>query len=219
MKRFSLKDLSIPAVAFVLAASLPGCDNGNDVVQPQEVAVTAVTLSQTSLTLSVGESEILSATVAPSNATDKTVAWNSSNEAVAMVSSSGKVLAVAVGTATITAKASGRSATCTVTVVEKTVSVTSVTLNKTSLNLTEGDSETLIATVKPDDATDKTVTWSSSNTAVATVSNAGKVTAVKKGTATITAKAGDKTATCAVTVTSKDIGAGGIEGTGEEDMN
>ena len=70
--------------------------------------------------------------------------------------------------------------------------------------MTEGDTQTLSATVKPDDATDKTVTWSSSNTAVATV-DGGKVTAVAPGTATITAKAGDKTATCAVTVEKKVV--------------
>ena len=83
----------------------------------------------------------------------------------------------------------------------QTVAIESVTLNKTELTLNVGDEETLTATVAPDDATDKTVTWSSDNTAVATVAN-GKVTAVSAGTATITAKAGGKSATCAVTVNS-----------------
>ncbi len=82
---------------------------------------------------------------------------------------------------------------------EQTVAVESVTLNKTELTLEVGGEETLTATVTPDDATDKTVTWSSDNTAIATVEN-GKVTAIAAGTATITAKAGDKTDTCSVTV-------------------
>ena len=82
---------------------------------------------------------------------------------------------------------------------EQTVAVESVTLNKTELTLEVGGEETLTATVAPDDATDKTVTWSSDNTAIATVEN-GKVTAIAAGTATITAKAGDKTDTCSVTV-------------------
>ena len=84
------------------------------------------------------------------------------------------------------------------------VAVTEVTLNKTELSLKEGESETLTATVKPDDATDKTVTWSTSNANVATVDN-GKVTAVKAGSATITAKAGDVSASCVVTVTGVNI--------------
>ena len=82
---------------------------------------------------------------------------------------------------------------------EQTVAVESVTLNKTELTLKVGGEETLTATVAPDDATDKAVTWSSDNTAIATVEN-GKVTAIAAGTATITAKAGDKTDTCSVTV-------------------
>ena len=81
----------------------------------------------------------------------------------------------------------------------QTVAVESVTLNKTELTLEVGDEETLTATVAPDNATDKTVTWSSDNAAVATVEN-GKVTAVFAGSATITATAGDKSATCTVTV-------------------
>ena len=82
---------------------------------------------------------------------------------------------------------------------EQTVAVESVTLNKTELTLEVGGEETLTATVAPDDATDKAVTRSSDSTAIATVEN-GKVTAIAVGTATITAKAGDKTDTCSVTV-------------------
>lgn len=80
------------------------------------------------------------------------------------------------------------------------IAVTSVTLDKTTLRLEVGGTETLVATVTPDNATDKTVTWSSSDSAVATVDDTGKVTAVMKGDATITAKAGSKTETCKVVV-------------------
>lgn len=83
---------------------------------------------------------------------------------------------------------------------EKTVAVTGITLNKTELTLTAGGKETLTATVKPDDATDKTVTWASDKTGIATVSAGGEVTAVAKGSTTITATAGGKSATCTVTV-------------------
>lgn len=90
--------------------------------------------------------------------------------------------------------------------------VTSVTLNQTSVSLKAGETVTLTATVKPDDATDKTVTWSTSNASVATVEN-GVVTGKKVGTATITATAGDKSATCVITVTAT----GSHEGITEED--
>ncbi|MBR4001767.1 MAG: Ig domain-containing protein [Bacteroidales bacterium] len=81
------------------------------------------------------------------------------------------------------------------------VAVTEISLNKTTLTLEEGDTETLSATIAPNNATDKSVTWKSSSTDIVTVNGSGKVTAVKVGSATITATAGEKSATCAVTVT------------------
>ena len=167
-------------------------------VVAKTVDVSSVTLSKSELTLTEGESETITATVKPDDATDKTVSWSSSDPAVATVDG-GKITAVKEGTATITAKAGDKTAACKVTVEKKTIAVESVELDKTELELTEGGSATLVATVKPDNATDKTVTWSSSDPEVATVDD-GVVTAVKEGTATITASAGDKTATCAVTV-------------------
>jgi uncharacterized protein YjdB len=166
----------------------------------QEVPVSSVSMSQATAEMVVGETISLSATVLPSNATEKTVSWASSNQSVATVAG-GKVIAVSEGQSTITASAGGKSATCIVTVSKKTIDVASVELNKTELSLTEGESETLIAAVKPDDATDKTVTWSTSDKTIATVEN-GKVTAVKFGEATIlvTTTDGNKTATCTVTV-------------------
>ena len=174
-------------------------------VSKKIIPVTSVTLNKTSLALTEQETFQLSATVSPDNATDKTVTWSSSNTAIATVSSNGLVTAVQEGSATITAKAGDKTATCTVTVSKKVIPVTSVSLNKTSLALTEQETFQLSATVSPDNATDKTVTWSTANAAIATVSENGLVTAVAEGSATITAKAGDKTATCAVTVSKKVI--------------
>ena len=219
MKRIIQQGIPSLAVVVFVACFLAECDQGGETPTDSIVSVTELSLNKTDITLTVGEDAMLVATVKPSNASDKTVIWQSSNESVAMVSSSGKVLAVAVGTATVTAKSGNVMARCSVTVMEKAVAVTSITLNKSSFTLTEGNTETLVATVKPDNATDKTVTWTSSNTAVATVDAGGKVTAVKNGSATITAKAGNVTTTCSVTVSSKDVNAGGIEGTGEEDMH
>ena len=163
--------------------------------------VTSVTLDKTTASLKAGETVTLTATVNPSNATDKTVTWSSSDQTIATVSN-GVVIAKKVGTATITAKAGGRTATCQVTVVA--TEVTSVTLDKTTASLKAGETVTLTATVNPSNATDKTVTWSSSDQTIATVSN-GVVTAKKVGTATITAKAGSKTATCQVTVVATEV--------------
>ena len=122
--------------------------------------------------------------------------------------SNGKVTAVKAGTATITVRTEdgNKSASCAVTVAPKTYPVESVTLNKTAIELTEGEKITLTATVNPSNATNKNVSWSSSDAGVATVAN-GEVTAVKAGTATITVKTedGNKTATGTVTVKKKKI--------------
>lgn len=170
-------------------------------VENVNIPVSSVELDRSSLSLTKGDVYTLNATVKPDDATDKTVSWKSSNTAVATVDSNGKVKAIAGGSATITATAGGVSAKCSVTV---TVSVTSVSLNKTSLNLMVGDTETLSATIYPSDATNKNVTWKSSNTSVATVQS-GKVSAVGVGTAqiTVTTNNGSKKATCTVTVTPK----------------
>ena len=172
-------------------------------VKTDVISVESVSLSEESLTLEEGKTATLTATVQPSDATDKTVSWSSSNSAVATVSSSGVVTAVKEGSATITAAAGGKQAKCTVTVKKGVVAVTGITLSQTSLSLEVGKTATLTATVQPSDATDKTVSWSSSNSAVATVSSSGVVTAVKEGSATITASAGGKQATCTVTVKAK----------------
>ena len=186
------------------------------IVKAGTVAVTSIELNKTSLEMEPGKTEQLIATVKPDNATDKTVTWSTSNEKVAYISKGGAgadgstveacvVIAKTEGEATITAKAGDKAATCKVVVKDNTVAVTSVVLNKTSIELAEGSTEQLTATVKPDNATDKTVTWSTSNSTYVTVDNTGKVTAVKAGEATITATASGKTADCKVTVTVEEV--------------
>ena len=169
-------------------------------VKKSAIPVESISLDQTSLSLISGESERLTATVKPDNATDKTVTWSSSNTSVVDVDQRGEVRAYESGTAVITAKAGDKSATCTVTV---TVPVDRITLDRAAVSLKVGESVKLTATIKPADATDKTITWSSSNPAVAKVEN-GTVTAISEGSAVITAKAGEKSATCSVTVKNPD---------------
>ena len=185
-------------------------DSGNDSKQfsltidpKQTVSVTGVTLDQAELSLYTGESKTLIATVQPSDATIQNVTWESSNTEVATVDANGKVTAEGEGEATITVTTAdgGKTATCAVTVTAAPVPVSGVSLNKDSTSLTVGDTETLTATITPDNATNKNVTWSSDTPSVASVNN-GVVTAVAPGTATITVTTvdGGFTATCAVTV-------------------
>ena len=160
------------------------------------VPATGVTLNETALSLRPTEKATLTATVAPENTTD-TLVWTSSNDAVATVKN-GVVTAKSEGTATITAACGSAKAECVVTVLSP-IPATGVTLDKTALKLYEGDAAKLTAMVKPEDTTDKTIVWTSSDKTIATVKD-GAVTAVKAGTATITAACGEAKATCAVTV-------------------
>ena len=155
-----------------------------------------VSLSKRTISLRPGESETLTATL--KNLSGSTASWKSDDTTIATVDASGKVTAVAIGTTSVTAYVGDVTAVCTVIVSNGTSEPeTTITLNKTTLSLTVGNSETLTATVTPS----KTVTWKSSDTSVAEVLN-GKVEAKKAGSTTITATTSDdKTATCAVTVT------------------
>lgn len=168
------------------------------------VPVTGVTLTPDTLSIEEGKTAELTATISPANATTQQHSWASENGKIAKAYgetlNTAKVTAIGVGKTTITYTIGGKEASCEVTVTPRTISVESITLNKPQLSLVKGATETLTATVLPTTATDKTVIWESGDTAVATVKD-GIVTAVAAGNATITAKAGEKTATCAVTVT------------------
>lgn len=169
--------------------------------------VNNIVLDSETLTLEIGDEHTLTVTVTPSDADDKTITWTSSNESVATVDRDGKVVAVGAGKASVTVTtADGElDATCAVTVVPEIVETTGIALDKSEHTIAAGESFTLTATVSPADATDKTVTWASSDESVATVDANGKVTAVKEGTVTITATSGGgaHSASCAVTVTAK----------------
>ena len=146
-----------------------------------------------------GETVTLSATVYPEDATDKTIVWTSSDESIAKVNEIGVVTALKAGKVTITASSKvcpTVTATCEITVNTK---ISAITLNKAAAEIVEGESLVLTATVSPEDATDKTVTWISSDEAVVKVVN-GVVSAFKTGKATITATSGDVSATCEITV-------------------
>jgi len=206
MKKHLLSLAAAMAVAMLAFTSCGKNDTGANSTGGQTVAVTGVTLSQTTATLLTTDLPLtLTATVAPSNATNKNVSWASSDATVATVND-GVVTPVAAGTATITVTTQdgNKSATCAVTVGASNVAVTGVTLSQTTATLAITDPPlTLVATVAPNNATDKTVKWESGNPAVATVMSNGMVTAIAVGSTTIVATTNDggKSATCAVTVT------------------
>jgi uncharacterized protein YjdB len=173
------------------------------------VAVTGVTLSQASVTLAPGGRVQLGASIAPTNATVKSVRWETSDASVATVSAGGRVTAIAPGSATIsvTTQNGGYRAECAVTVEVVHVPVLGITLNPAALQLKEDAQGSVSVLFTPADATNKNVSWTTSDASVATVSN-GTVTGKGKGTATVTATTedGNKTAACVVTVTEKDDG-------------
>lgn len=179
------------------------------------VHVTSISLDQSSLELAVGETYEFIATVLPENATNKELIWSSSDESVLTVND-GVITAIKEGKATVTVKSKDgfKSSSCEVTVNKEPsiIHVSSVSLNETTLNLETGDRYTLIAAVLPTDATDKSLSWKSSDDSIVTVTNKGKLTALKAGEATITVttKDGGLTASCTVNVTQKVVPVNGV---------
>ena len=168
----------------------------------KEVEVASVAISQPSAEMVIGESLSLKATVSPSNANYDGMTWTSSSPIVAYVSEKGIVSALSEGNTLITVNAGGKTANCSITVVKRFVAVAAISLSMETLEMVEGESVTLSATIKPENATDKTVTWTSSKDEVATVKE-GIVTAISEGESMITAKAGQERAICSVVVRKK----------------
>ena len=168
--------------------------------------VTDLTLDRHEVNMTTGDSDTLTAVVTPDNATDKSVTWSSSDSTVVAVDENGNITALKAGTATITAtSANDISDSCVVTVTDPTppdVPVTGLTLDRHEVNMTTGNSDTLVAAITPDNATDKSVTWSSSDSTVVAVDENGNITALKAGTATITATSANNISdSCVITVT------------------
>lgn len=182
-------------VAALAAFLLCGCN--------KFVRVTGVNVSPAKVSVKIGETVYLSAQVMPDNAENMDVTWRSSNPAVATVDEYGIVTALELGQASVSVitEDGGFTATCSVTVIP--IGVETVTLDKYSLDLDKGASAKLTATVYPTNATEKTVTWESTDQSVATVSDDGVVTAVGGGLTTVIASAGGvNSSVCYVNVSS-----------------
>ena len=192
-------------------------------IATENTSVTGVTLDKTTATIKVDENLNLNATVKPDDATNKNITWSSSNEEVATVVD-GKVTGKKEGNATITVTTEdgNYTASCVVTVQKKNqeetkIDVTGVELDKSTATIKVDETLKLNATVKPDDATNKNIIWSSSDEEVATVLN-GTVTGKKEGNATITVITadGEYTANCVITVQKKNQEETKIDVTGVE---
>ena len=170
-------------------------------VKTNEVLPTSVSIDVKAITRTEDDTFRLNATLSPSNVTNHTLTWASDNSSVASVDNNGLVTCKGKGTATITVTTvNGKTAECKVTVNAKEVKPVKVILDKHDLTLYPGQTENLQAVVSPDDATDKKVTWSSSDESVATVAD-GKITAFGSGSTTITVKTSNGlTDTCSVSV-------------------
>ena len=176
--------------------------NFNNII---EVALSNyIMLDESEVEMILGETFLLTATVLPEDATNKSLKWKSSNETIAKVNENGFVIAINVGEVIITAKTmdgTNLSASCKVTVVPSFAQ--SISLDKIDILLRESETATLVATVLPETTSNKSVEWKSSNDAVATINNNGEVTAIAVGEAIITAITTDGTnlsASCKVTV-------------------
>ena len=166
------------------------------------VAVSSITLKQKDCTIAVNTSLQLNATVLPTNASNKTITWSSSDNSIAKVDKNGVVKGIKPGKVTITVKTSNnKTATC---IIRVNIPAKSISLNKTSLTINKGSAQNLTVNFNPTNTTSKVITWKSSNNNIATVNTKGTVTAKSKGNAIITATSKyGKTATCKVTVTDK----------------
>lgn len=173
----------------------------NATVTVEEIPVTKITLPTAKASMTIGGTMDLKPTIEPADATNTHISWSSSKPGVATVDASGRVTAKGAGTATITGTAaSGAKVTLVVTVSDKVIEVTAVTLDRTAATIKVGKSLQLTATIKPSDATNASLQWTSSDTAIAIVTD-GRVQGIAPGEATITAKtANGKTATCTIIV-------------------
>jgi uncharacterized protein YjdB len=174
------------------------------------IPASSISLNLYAITIGINQSvNSIKATVLNENANDKTVSWYSNANHIATVSANGTITGVGIGTATISAvTANGITSTCSVTVTSPNKGITAISLSKTFTSIDEGKKLKLTAKIKPSTAQNKTIVWSSSNTAVATVNGLGNISALTPGTTVITATASSGlSAQCTITVNSLGVSA------------
>lgn len=174
-----------------------------DSIPGSSTEVQSISLNYTSLTINIGSTRQLTATISPSSASGNAITWTSSNELVATVSN-GLVYALNIGSTTITAEAGGRTAKCDIVV--SSVSVTGISVSPSSATMTVGDTRYVYATISPSNATNSNYKWITSDSSIASVTSSGYVSARSSGKATITAisEDGGYSDSCIITVNAKE---------------
>ena len=200
--------------AVIIVTTQDGAKTATCNITSAVVNVTGVSVNPKSASLAVNNTNQLTATIAPANATNQKVTWSSSNKAIASVSSTGLVTARAAGNAVITVTTQDGKKTATCNITSAVINVTGLSLNPTSASLAVNGTKQFTATIAPANATNQKVTWSSSNKTIASVSSTGLVTARAAGNAviTVTTQDGAKTATCNITIV--QASPGGLTGSG-----
>jgi len=178
------------------------------------INVTSIILDEENISMNVGDSDILTVTITPDNATNQNITWSSSDESIVTVNSEGEIEGISSGNTTITAttKDGNKKATCEITVIAveddtPIVNVESVSLDRKIISMKVGENEILTATINPNDATNKNLIWDSSNESVLTIDQSGRIVAVSSGSSdiTVTSIDGNKTDICKVTVENAEI--------------
>ncbi len=179
-------------------------DNKDKPSEPKEI--TSITFASKSVSVRQGHSLKLNAIVKPTSLSKEKLTWVSSDENIVIVDENGTVLGLNLGTATITVTSSnGKTATITVNVVKDIVNVDKITLNPTNTELKVGETTQIVATISPENATEREIVWESSDSSIATVDNEGRVVGKNVGTVTITAKTPDGKVVATSTVTVKPV--------------
>lgn len=193
-----LKIILISALSLIMVLFY-ACSDGYD-----RIGVQNITIDKDELIVMVGDAEQLLATILPNNASNKKIEWMSSDTSIAEVNVKGEVIGVKEGETTVTAITDdgGKRVTCKVLITKKVYGVTAVKLNPVELTLVEGDAETLVAEILPEEALNKNTIWTIDNESVAQVNENGVVTAISEGEAivTVTTEDGGRTAECKITV-------------------
>ncbi len=169
---------------------------------PKTIEVTSIQIQNKDKTeLTIGDSHKLTATIEPSNATNNKIAWNSSNTSIATINENGEVKALKEGTVKITSKSTnGKEDSIELNIKNPDIKISNIILNETNISINVGETKQITITIEPNNATNKTVTWTSSNENIATVEN-GKVTAITEGTRNIIATSENGiSSTCKVNV-------------------
>lgn len=175
--------------------------SGKTRILVHDPAITGITVNPKELNLKIGEHCSLKATTIPEQLPAEEISWTSSDESIALTDYEGNIYSIGIGKAYIKASAGGVVDSCLVTV--EGVSVESISISPSEITLTQGEYTQLTATITPENATDKTIKWTSSDEAIVNVNAVGKITAVSGGNATITAKCGNAEAICEVSVVTK----------------